>query len=182
MWWCNVSRLAVNPLLMAAAMLLVVSGCGFQPLYGKQSIGSVDDELARIKVRVISDRIGQQTHNYLLDRLNRKGRPEKPLYLLVVKLKVAKTRLGIELDESATRAKLVLTADFVLSDIKTKSPLLKRSARSTNSYNIVDSAVATRSAELDARDRAAREVSEDIRVLLSLYFRRNTGEREPEVQ
>lgn len=116
-------------------------------------------------------------HNYLLDRLNRKGRPAEPAYLLEVRLKTETVELGIERDETATRAKLVLTANFILSDIETKDVLLKRSARSANSYNIVDSALATRSAELDALDRAAREVSDEIRLLLSLYFRRQAGRK-----
>jgi LPS-assembly lipoprotein len=144
-------------------------------MYGSTSLGAVDGELARVKVQVISDRVGQQAHNFLLDRLNRSGRPVDPRYLLEVRIQVAKTELGIERDETATRAKLVLTARFSLTDIKTRETLLRRTARSTNSYNIVDSAVSTRSAELDAVERAAREISEDIRVLLSLYFRRRAA-------
>jgi LPS-assembly lipoprotein len=153
----------------------MLAGCGFQPMYGSASLGAVDEELARVKVQVISDRVGQQAHNFLLDRLNRSGRPADPRYLLEVKIRVAKTELGIERDETATRAKLVLTANFSLTDLKTRETLLRRTARSTNSYNIVDSAVSTRSAELDAVERAAREISEDIRVLLSLYFRRRAA-------
>ncbi len=144
-------------------------------MYGSASLGAVDEELARVKVQVISDRVGQQAHNFLLDRLNRSGRPADPRYLLEVRIRVAKTELGIERDETATRAKLVLTANFSLTDLKTRETLLRRTARSTNSYNIVDSAVSTRSAELDAVERAAREISEDIRVLLSLYFRRRAA-------
>ncbi len=144
-------------------------------MYGSASLGAVDEELARVKVQVISDRVGQQAHNFLLDRLNRSGRPVDPRYLLEVRIQVAKTELGIERDETATRAKLVLTANFSLTDLKTRETLLRRTARSTNSYNIVDSAVSTRSAELDAVERAAREISEDIRVFLSLYFRRRAA-------
>ena len=144
-------------------------------MYGSASLGAVDEELARVKVQVISDRVGQQAHNFLLDRLNRSGRPADPRYLLEVRIRVAKTELGIERDETATRAKLVLTANFSLTDLKTRETLLRRTTRSTNSYNIVDSAVSTRSAELDAVERAAREISEDIRVLLSLYFRRRAA-------
>ena len=155
---------------------LLVSGCGFRPLYGAKSLGSVDSELARIKIGIIIDRAGQQLHNYLLDRLNRKGRPEKPLYLLSVNVKIETVRQAFEPDETATRAKLVFTAGFRLQDIATEDILLRNWARSVNSYNIVTSAIATRSAELDAIDRAAREVSEEIRSLLALYFQRRAAE------
>lgn len=170
MSWCN--RRTAG--LFAAALLL--AGCGFQPLYGRSPDGAVDDELASVKIQVIADRLGQQVHNYLLDRINRKGRPASPRYLLTVDLSLYKTRLGIERDETATRAKLELNADFRLSDVKSEEVLVDQATRSTTSYNIVDSAIATRSAELDATDRAAREVSENIRLALSLYFRQRAAE------
>ena len=158
--------------------VLLVSGCGFRPLYGSKSLGSVDSELARIKIGIISERTGQQLHNYLLDRLNRKGRPEKPLYLLSAKVNIETVRQAFEADETATRAKLVFTASFRLQDVATEEVLLTNWARSVNSYNIVTSAIATRSAELDAIDRSAREVSEEIRSLLALYFQRRAAEAE----
>ncbi len=160
---------------VAVVLAASLTGCGFQPLYSRRSVGEVDDVLAQVKIQSIEGRVGQQVHNYLLDRLNRTGRPADPAYLLEIVLRVSKVELGIERDETATRAKLVLTADLTLADIETKDILLRRSARTANSYNIVDSALATRSAELDAIDRAAREVSDEIRILLSLYFRRKGG-------
>ncbi|MBE9556057.1 MAG: hypothetical protein IMF08_04305, partial [Proteobacteria bacterium] len=156
----------------SSAALLLVSGCGFRPLYGAKSLGAVDSQLAHVKIGIIPDRVGQQLHNYLLDRVNRKGRPEKPLYLLSVKVNIEKVRQAFESNETATRAKLVFTASFELQEIATEKIILRNWARSINSYNIVTSAISTRSAELDAIDRAAREVSEEIRSLLALYFQR----------
>lgn len=175
MWW---RRGVFRPVLaaLAAAVVLAAAGCGFEPLYGRKSAGDIEAQLSSVKIQTISGRVGQQLHNYLLDRINRDGRPETPLYLLSVTIEVSTTRLGIERDERATRTKLVLSADVQLQDIATEEVLLARSARSTNSYNIVDSAISTRSAELDAIDRAAREVSEDIRLMLSLYFRRRQAQ------
>ncbi len=160
------------------AAALFLSGCGFRPLYGAKSLGSVDSELALIKIGIISERTGQQLHNYLLDRLNRKGRPENPLYLLSADVKIETVRQAFEPDETATRAKLVFTASFRLQEIATEEILLTNWARSVNSYNIVTSAISTRSAELDAIDRAAREVSEEIRSLLALYFQRRAPDAE----
>lgn len=160
----------------AGAAVALLSGCGFRPLYGAKSLGAVDSELARIKIGIIPNRTGQQLHNYLLDRINRKGRPEKPLYLLSVAVKIEKVRQAFEPDETATRAKLIFTASFELEEITTEKILLRSWARSVNSYNIVTSAIATRSAELDAIDRAARGASEEIRSLLAMYFQRRATE------
>lgn len=171
MWWSSVkSRPAATAL--AVVLVLSIASCGFRPLYGGKSGGAVESQLARVKIGTISNRVGQQVHNYLLDGINRKGRPADPLYLLSVNLTLTNVRLGIERDQTATRAKLVVVADVVLQEIETESVLLKRNIRSTNSYNIVQSTVITRSAELDAIDRAAREVSNEIQLMLSLYFRR----------
>jgi LPS-assembly lipoprotein len=160
----------------SGAVLSLMSGCGFRPLYGAGAQGAVGAELARVKIGTIPDRVGQQLHNFLLDRINRKGRPEKPLYLLSVDVEIEKVRQAVEANETATRAKLIFTASFQLQEIATEKILLKNWSRSVNSYNIVTSAIATRSAELDAIDRAAREVSEEIRSLLALYFQRRKAE------
>ena len=45
-------------------------------------------------------------------------------------------------------------------------------SNSVNSYNIVDSQFATFISERDARERALRELSEDIRLRLATYFAR----------
>lgn len=159
----------------ASALALIASGCGFRPLYGRKARGAVDTELAQVKIGIIANREGQQLHNYLLDRINRKGRPASPDYLLSVDIDIEKVRQAFEPDESATRMKLVFTADFELREIATEKVLLRNFARSVSSYNIVDSAIATRSAELDTIDRAAKAVSEEIRMLLALYFQRRSA-------
>lgn len=166
----------------SGAALLLVSGCGFRPLYGTKSLGAVDSQLAQVKIGIIPDHVGQQLHNYLLDRVNRKGRPERPLYLLSVEVDIEKARQAFESNEAATRVKLVFTASFQLQEINTEKIILENWARSVTSYNIVTSAISTRSAELDAIDRAAREVSEEIRSLLALYFQRRASETRVEAK
>lgn len=162
----------------AGAATLLVGGCGFRPLYGRKTLGEVDAELARIKIGIIPERVGQQLHNYLLDRINRKGRPAEPAYLLSVEISIDKERLALLPDKTATRAKLAFTAEFKLQDIVTEQTLVKNFARSVTSYNIVTSAISTRTAELDAIDRAAQAVSEEIRILLALYFQRRAAAAE----
>ena len=41
---------------MAALLALSVAACGFQPLYGRKSVGEVDTQLAPFSVRQISCR------------------------------------------------------------------------------------------------------------------------------
>jgi len=165
--------MSLSRALTAIAIALVLSGCGFRALYGTAGTNhNISDQLAQIRIETIPDRTGQQLRNFLLDRLNPNGQPTRPLYYLLVTINIARTDLGIERDETATRAILVLSANYRLVDRSKKTTLLKGSTNSTNSFNIVTSEFATLSAETDATKRASRDVSENIKTRLALYFTR----------
>ena len=151
--------------------LVLLAGCGFQPLYGTTaSGGGATEKLGQIRVDPIPDRIGQQIRNFLLDRLNPYGQPARPVYRLIVEPTVLSTDLGIERDETATRALLQLNVQYSLLESASGRVVFSATARSTNSFNIVDSDFATKSAETDALERAAREVSDAIRIRLGIFF------------
>ena len=158
-----------------AACLAILGGCGFQPLYGQRDRGSVAAELAAIKIKLIENRVGQQLHNFLLDRLNPKGKPATAIYDLIIDLEESKEDLAIRKDETATRANLTLRAEYELQRAATGEILVKGFSRSVTSFNIVESDFATLSAESDARKRALREISEDIKIRLGIYFNAAPG-------
>lgn len=106
----------------------------------------------------------------MLDRINPRGRPKDPKYTLSVIAKVETLELGLRFTEVATRAKLTLSATFFLVDHESGSVISEGIVRSANSYNIPDSEFARVTSEKDATDRAARDVSDEIRTRLSLYF------------
>jgi len=151
----------------------LLAGCGFRPLYGttgEHANSRVVASLAQVRVLAIPDRLGQKLRNFLIDKLNPAGQPTRPRYALSVKTNVSRTDLGIQRDETATRAKLVLSTVYTLRDTRADTVLLEGTAQSTNSFNIVTSDFATLSAETDALDRAAREISDDIKTRLGIYF------------
>ncbi len=168
--WCS----RVIAALVVAALL---SGCEFRPLYATGGGGEVSRALALTRIEAIADRIGQKLRNFLLDRINPAGQPARPLYSLRVKTSVSRTDLGIERDETATRALLVLRAEYELSGVRGGGVLLSGAAQSTNSFNIVASDFATLHAERDALDRAAREISDAIKTRLGLHFSRAGPDR-----
>jgi len=150
--------------------LLVLSGCGFQPLYGKSSDANTISKISEIKINPIKDRLGQQLHNYLLTALNPRGAPGNPLYLLEVLLTESKASLAVRKSAFATRANLQVTASFRLIPTKKGRPVFSGNSAITVSYNILNSDFATLSAEKDARNRAVREIAEDIRIQLAAYL------------
>ena len=159
-----------------AAMLLGaalgLSACGFQPLYGRSApqAASPVDRMAAIRISPLGDRVGQQMHNLLRDRLNPRGQPRDPDYRLDVAISEVRRELGIRKDETATRANLVLSASFTLRELSSDRVLLKGRISSVNSFNILTNQFATTFSESDARERALRELSENIRVRLGIYF------------
>jgi LPS-assembly lipoprotein len=151
--------------------LLVLTGCGFRPLYGGGG-GSASPEFARIKVEAIPDRIGQLLHNQLLTALNPKSRPRKPGYVLTTRLVQSSTSLAVRKSAFATRANLQVTANFQLVRTLDGKTLYSGKSEITVSYNILDSEYATLSVKKDAQFRAVREISQGIRTQLGVYFSR----------
>ncbi len=154
-------------------LALAVSACGFQPLYGRNDSGQrTQDLLAKVRIQPLPDRVGQQLHNLLRDRLNPRGQPSSPDYSLHIRISETLEELGIRKDETATRSNLTVFADFVLSDARSGKELFKGRSRSINSYNILESQFATLFSESDARNRALRELSDEVSNRLAVYFAR----------
>ena len=161
---------------VAVGILFLTAACGFQPLYGERGDqAGARDELTQVEIAVIAGRLGQQVHNYLLDRISPLGQPASPLYVLDVDLRLSKQALGVQRDATAARAKFVLAASYRLARKQGGSLLFQGSAQTANSFTIVQSDFANLSAEKDAIDRAAREVSDTIRARLALYFATQSG-------
>ncbi len=156
--------------IFVVGLLGTLGACGFRPLYGGTENMAINQQLAHIQIAAIEDRIGQQVHNLLLDRLNPGGRPRKPFYTLNVRTVVNTEEIGLKFTEEATRARLTLRASYFLTDDGSGTVIAEGAVRSVNSYNISNSEFARVTAEADAKKRAAREVSDEIKTRLSLYF------------
>jgi LPS-assembly lipoprotein len=166
--------------MLAAGLAAALAACGFRPLYMSDAQDpGVTADLAKVRVLNVHtdfpeyDRLGQQMHDLLLQRLNPDGTPAKPLYRLETALSVLRERTGIQITEEATRARLTVSASFRLIDAGSNKTLYSGSEQSVNSYNIADSQFATLSAENDAGRRAVREISEAIRLRLGIFFQRS---------
>lgn len=160
--------LGLAVLLLAGATL---AGCGFQPLYGEAAGGPVVAELTQIRVAPIADRSGQVLRNDLIQQLNPTGRPDTPAYVLNIGLSETTQQLAIRETDVATRANLVVTANYALTG-NDGTRVTNGSVRTITSYNILRDEFATLSARRDALDRALRQISEDIRTRLALHFNR----------
>lgn len=158
--------------LTLALPLLPLAACGFQPLYGKAEVGvDVRDQLAAIDIEVPRGRLGQDLKTALTDDLNPGAITVPRRYALSVSLGRTTDALAIQLDATITRYDLTLDAAFSLREQGANQAIYRNKVRRVASYNVSREPYATQVAEEDADRRAAVEVSRQIAVLLTVYFR-----------
>jgi LPS-assembly lipoprotein len=163
-------------LTLAAAAALAVSACGFTPLYATGTTPEgMTSYFGQVYVEPIAGRQGVHLRNQLMDALTPEGTPSSAAYRLTIKLEDVKEGLAIQENTQITRYNYSLTAKYELRDAVSGEVLDRGTTRAIAAYNVVDSQFATQSAERDAQDRAAREVGEDIRLRLGLYFQNRFG-------
>jgi len=159
-------------------LVLVVGGCGFQPLYadrGEQD-AEIAQELAAIDVAPIDDPLGVELRNQILGNLAPSSNDIPSRYRLAIQLSRNKIPLITEEDSQISRFDLVLTVSYELTAKETGTVLAGGSVTSATSYNIVEAAdFASLVAEQSAGKQAAREASREIVTRISLYFDRPTG-------
>jgi LPS-assembly lipoprotein len=152
------------------ALCLTLAGCGYQPLYGERPTGVSTDDLALVYVAGIPDRPGQQLRNNLVQRLNPSGQPSQPIYTLNVSLSVASTGVSLSRDNTTSRTSITTTAKYTLIDSATGKSVFTGTSRATDAYDVLISDYATLVSRDDAVNRALREVSDDMRTRIAVYF------------
>jgi LPS-assembly lipoprotein len=139
-------------------------------MYGSSDNTAINSQLGAIQIASIEDRVGHKLHNLLLDRINPRGRSLNPLYTLTIRTQISRSEIGLKINEETTRARLSLSANFFLTERRSGNVLLEGTVRSVNSYNIPASEFALIAAEDNATDRASREISDEIKTRLGLFF------------
>jgi len=158
------------PLMLSAFLLL--SGCGFHPIYGTHPTEDgvpVADDLNNVSIDNIPDHNGQILRNYLVDRMYGPNRPALPTFTLKVKIRSSEEDLGILANATSTRSLLNMYGDYTLVDAQGKT-ILTGTSHSVASFDLLDQMYATVASRDDAYDRTLHEVSEQIVNRLSLYF------------
>ena len=149
---------------------LAVAGCGYHPLYGDRADAVTSTDLAQVYVGPISDRTGQQLRNFLLERLSTKGDQTRPIYTLNVALSIASTGVSLSRDNTTSRTSITATAKYALTETASGRTLYTSTSRATDAYDVLVSDFGTLVSRDDAVNRALREVSDDIRTQLAIYF------------
>jgi LPS-assembly lipoprotein len=152
--------------LAAAIGLLGLGGCGFTPLYAVQGVSS---QLSAIEVARPDGRTGYLLGQSLDDELGRDTRAD-PQYRLTVQLNEVRAGRGININNVATEYEVDLTANYQLTDYKTRQQVTKGVVAVNATYNTANQPYASVADELDAEGRAAETAAQRIRLALASYF------------
>ncbi len=169
-----------------AAALLGLTACGFQPMYASKAqpgSGQIAPEVRNsVAIAPIRNRIGQQLHNALRDRLNPQGQPRDPVYRLKVSIDSVSEPSTLRTDGTVTRRDFRLQANWQLEDYAKRARLFRSSATGTSSYNVVDQPYATVAAFRDAEERAVEQIARDIAARVNAVLAHGHGDRQTNAQ
>lgn len=143
--------------LMALATFALLSGCGFQPLYGPNSAASQLD--GRVAVAEIDGEMGFAFRERLTAKM---GSGPSASHEIVADLTVSQRGLAISDTSNITRYNLTGTAAYRVVSMATGLTVAGGDTRAFAAYSATASPVATRSAERDARVRLAQSLAEQV--------------------
>jgi LPS-assembly lipoprotein len=168
-------RSAANALRFCAALgLLPLAACGFHPLYGGTATGpGIARTLSEIYVEPIPDRVGYQLRNALLDLFNATGRGDDAAYRLKLTLNEEEQAVALQTNTNITRYNYTLKAHYELIPKGSTDVAKSGDVASLTAYNVAAAPYlyATVAAERDAKERAANEIAERIRIAVAVYLR-----------
>lgn len=148
---------------------LLLAGCGYRPLYGTATDShGVVDSLASVAIPEADTRLGQLIRNDLLSTMRPAGTARADRYTLTIVPTQTQSRIIDRSLPNATRSAVRVSVEFRLNE--GSEVLYSGKTFSNVSFDIVREPFADNQAEINATERAAHEVSGDIRTRLAAYF------------
>lgn len=166
---------------------LLLSGCGFAPVYGKRDNSQLPAQagskvFAGVDVSPISGRDGHQLHMELEDLLNPGGKmPQRPQYRLVVTLDLVEAPVGVSRDATVSRYNIHLDSRYTLYRNADGKQIAQGALRHVSSYsNATNAYFSTYISRDDAIKGGITELAELYKLRLSTYL--YTGAPEQEIK
>lgn len=159
-------RQLISVSLVAVAMVL--AGCNARPLYGTRADGKgVALAMSGISVDEQKSRAGQIVRNNLISSFGNTGSSRYILRLMPVE---KSPQISSQSAQKLDRYRYTLKVGYELADATSGARVASGSSFSNVSYDTVEQPIADLRAAENARERAAREVADDIRLRLAAYF------------
>lgn len=163
--------------ILAAAM---AAGCTVQPLLAKNPGGmgapGFGETLSSVTIKPVGTRYAQQVRNNLIFLLHGgAAEPAQPRYsvnLVVTRRQNKAATVQLKNEEESTAETMTLTARYIITDAKTGKNVATGTRAITSAYDVPLQEYAVYRAEIDAENRAARELAEVLRLSIAQDLRR----------
>jgi LPS-assembly lipoprotein len=152
-------------------LALALAGCGFHPLYAPSGPRDWDPDLAAINVLPIKDRQGQILALALRESLNPAGASVSKRWDLQTGLRVTRSDLGIQRNATATTSEITVYATFQIVEASSGKMVYSSTSNAVGDFDQVEDAYATQVAADSARDRALRQVADEMTLRLAIFVR-----------
>ncbi len=166
-----VTRREIVTGLGAGFALTLLAGCGFQPLYGRTASGArMQDVLAAVDVNPVPGRVGQRLRNELIFDTTGGGYRQRGIYQLDIAIRESVIDQLVRTSGEARGQTYVLEAQFKLTRVDDNSIAMQGKATSRAAYDRFENGFSNVRARIDAENRAARTVAENIRTRLTAFL------------
>lgn len=173
----NVKFLGVAIALFAS----LLSACSFQPLYGTNSAGEeVSDVLKAVRISPIPGRAGQRIRNELIYQVTNGGSPLPSLYRLDIVIRESEIAALVTTSGDSQGQIYRVNAEFSLVRLKDNEVVFKGKSHVRAAYDKsffdqseqrqVNSIFGNIRARIDAENRAARTLAEELKVRIATYL------------
>ncbi|MGE0500714.1 MAG: LPS assembly lipoprotein LptE [Rhizobiaceae bacterium] len=160
----------VATLLVAASVVL--PACTVRPLYSSAPLAaggvSTPEALSSIAIKPVATRYAQQVRNHLIFLFGGgRGEPASARYSMTLTVSAGvgtAARLQVADEYEPSAATVTMRARYVVTDLKTDAKVSEGTREITSSYDVPRQEFAALRAQIDAEDRAARELAELIRL------------------
>ncbi|MEM7424694.1 MAG: LPS assembly lipoprotein LptE [Pseudomonadota bacterium] len=165
------SKWSITVLGTIAAMGLQACA-SFQPLYGTNGLeqSQVVSDLSDIHIPPAKERVGQLIRNNLISTMSPPGQEGSGRYQLIIQPASNDFDVTVERNTDVSRRSYRLKVQYALRDSQSGQRIYTGKTFSEVNYDKVTSEFTNLQARNNARERAALEVSRDIRIRLSAFF------------
>ena len=152
--------------IVLATLAVALAACTVQPLYAPTAAGtSVATTIASVYIEDVDTRLAQEVRNKLIFGLNGgAGQPANPAYRMKLNVTSSETAPGVTTFETAPAYSITVAATYEVTSVETGKIVYRSTARGTASFDRVNQIYANTRAKLDAENRAAAQVANDIAI------------------
>ncbi|HEY1837156.1 MAG TPA: LPS assembly lipoprotein LptE [Rhizomicrobium sp.] len=155
---------------LASALLL--SACGFRPLYGMNGAEPGAQALfSSIYVETDdTELVGYELRNAIMDLMHCTNDPRAAKYRL--RFTVRQTREGVTIapDAAITRYDYTLNVNYTLEDAHSGAVITKGTESTLSAFDVVSSPYSTLVAQQSAQKTASQDVASRLQIDLAVYF------------